>query len=1209
MSNLKVVVNDNLPPLLSINISPRTGHASSGHTSPSESAGRKPSTSGGSPSSAVAGSIPAVRATSGFQFSAPLDASPTLPSATLPSAFGDASLYSLPERKADESLSSPMLKPTLSKDATVSMFGGDISFKDMLTSEMSLDNVARFTSDTSVFDSAPRPTAFGASGFSMGAHMQTGVADTIPEEIKAKLWNIFSLVDVDKNGYIDRSEVENIMRTVAKKNASKEEIEKLFLESDTNRDGVISFEEFSHNMFSWLKTKNLLESSLDVPALLKSFTVAGNYDDILHILSSDIAQDFDYENVLGLGAEEIGAEVYVNNTATDKMNKLRDCLEIASNMLSISAGISSPDLMVQLHNVSLLRTAMSIVAVFPTPRQRSNIANDLLQTFQRIAMSGAIQRILPLLSDTPVSSEAELQARGQIQAMVLEVLFHFVEGPYYYGMPADSLWHPKNLHAKQIIIESDSRTLENIITLCFDSPFLDVKSRGIKCLCILAAHNIQTRDLICKFLVHYQVKKGVPLEGLQSVIFPLILTVKESSSLPIIMFGTRLMSILCGHTQSELMSNEDWQKMGGIQLLAVLFDMIPVTNQTLPPGYGPIVTNLILSLKYLLPGTTTDITVAKKLMGVLQLSYSQWSEAIEAFNSVASCLFILMSTDATLTAQMLRDGELQSMLLRMLDQICEHENDEGSNGALVNSMGRTVFLIIDKMITQNLEIFLLSCPQLLVYIARSLFWRNSNLYVISANSLLLLLKHNSGKEETFRNLISALLSLVRPIITDLFDALVFKNDATIPFDFEKSTRILQILKLIFDCIAVPTNVMGNPVLKYFGLDSAIKLKVFLLDIIEGKTRVYFNSWSSNKSSADIIENAHYLLNNIGTTYERLLPSGNITAREICATCKDALDKWSAYVSVMRPGLKTTLSEQELASLVHRVSGPQDFPIHVKVNPAGYPEVKVFWDAPARYLDFVKEVNKLYGRLVNKMITKDAMGNVCNIVDEMSYQTVMHYNLNAKHECMYIQIEFSDHNFNIFRPTVRKRETLIKIRSQGFQLTRAGFYRLVLYNIQPLSRNFFNTVSVYRIKNYLAVNNYYNVEMQRNQFYTLFHEVTNIKDLALLEQCFVEFDTNNSGSVSAHEILIGLTLMLSGRVNDRIEMAFSAFDADNNGAIDRKELAFLVFASTGMDKMRAYELSDKYFFSIGKADPGFINLEEFRYGVTEIKELIEVFWNN
>lgn len=58
----------------------------------------------------------------------------------------------------------------------------------------------------------------------------------------------------------------------------------------------------------------------------------------------------------------------------------------------------------------------------------------------------------------------------------------------------------------------------------------------------------------------------------------------------------------------------------------------------------------------------------------------------------------------------------------------------------------------------------------------------------------------------------------------------------------------------------------------------------------------------------------------------------------------------------------------------------------------------------------------------------------------------------------------------------------------------------------------------------------------------------INDATISEQLFHSFDKNKDGSLSFHEIAVGLSVLLGGSFDDRLVLAFRSYDLDNNGKL-------------------------------------------------------------
>jgi Ca2+-binding EF-hand superfamily protein len=66
----------------------------------------------------------------------------------------------------------------------------------------------------------------------------------LSQEERDRLKETFDDIDKDKNGSLDKGELENVMILFSKKKPSRRQIARIFKAADANGDGSISFDEF-----------------------------------------------------------------------------------------------------------------------------------------------------------------------------------------------------------------------------------------------------------------------------------------------------------------------------------------------------------------------------------------------------------------------------------------------------------------------------------------------------------------------------------------------------------------------------------------------------------------------------------------------------------------------------------------------------------------------------------------------------------------------------------------------------------------------------------------------------------------------------------------------------------------------------------------------------------------------------------------------------
>ena len=78
-----------------------------------------------------------------------------------------------------------------------------------------------------------------------------------------RLWHLFQDIDVNGNGYIERDELQRFFSVLGLFNITEPQVDDLFITADTNRDGVLSYAEFSKFSASHPQVIELLHNTAD----------------------------------------------------------------------------------------------------------------------------------------------------------------------------------------------------------------------------------------------------------------------------------------------------------------------------------------------------------------------------------------------------------------------------------------------------------------------------------------------------------------------------------------------------------------------------------------------------------------------------------------------------------------------------------------------------------------------------------------------------------------------------------------------------------------------------------------------------------------------------------------------------------------------------------------------------------------------------------
>ncbi|XP_006628570.1 guanylyl cyclase-activating protein 1 [Lepisosteus oculatus] len=115
--------------------------------------------------------------------------------------------------------------------------------------------------------------------------------------------------------------------------------------------------------------------------------------------------------------------------------------------------------------------------------------------------------------------------------------------------------------------------------------------------------------------------------------------------------------------------------------------------------------------------------------------------------------------------------------------------------------------------------------------------------------------------------------------------------------------------------------------------------------------------------------------------------------------------------------------------------------------------------------------------------------------------------------------------------------------------------------------------------------------------------------AYVEQMFDTFDMNGDGYIDFMEYVAALSLVLKGKVEQKLRWYFKLYDVDGNGCIDRGELLNIIRAIRAINgckhEMTAEDFTNMVFDKIDINGDGELSLEEFMEGVQNDDMLLDV----
>uniref|UniRef100_A0A8C4RJX1 Guanylate cyclase activator 1Aa n=1 Tax=Erpetoichthys calabaricus TaxID=27687 RepID=A0A8C4RJX1_ERPCA len=115
--------------------------------------------------------------------------------------------------------------------------------------------------------------------------------------------------------------------------------------------------------------------------------------------------------------------------------------------------------------------------------------------------------------------------------------------------------------------------------------------------------------------------------------------------------------------------------------------------------------------------------------------------------------------------------------------------------------------------------------------------------------------------------------------------------------------------------------------------------------------------------------------------------------------------------------------------------------------------------------------------------------------------------------------------------------------------------------------------------------------------------------AYIEQMFRTFDMNKDGYIDFMEYIAALSLVLRGKMEQKLRWYFKLYDVDGNGCIDRHELLNIIKAIQAINgteqQVPVEEFTNRVFDKIDVNGDGELSLEEFVEGARKDDEFMEV----
>ena len=116
------------------------------------------------------------------------------------------------------------------------------------------------------------------------------------------------------------------------------------------------------------------------------------------------------------------------------------------------------------------------------------------------------------------------------------------------------------------------------------------------------------------------------------------------------------------------------------------------------------------------------------------------------------------------------------------------------------------------------------------------------------------------------------------------------------------------------------------------------------------------------------------------------------------------------------------------------------------------------------------------------------------------------------------------------------------------------------------------------------------------------------------QLFNAFDADRNGFVDFNEFAGGISVLLGGTLDERLRLAFNAYDLDASGSLSPEEVFHLTRSAM---QARGYAASDaeirqivqSLFNDVDTDFSGTLDFNEFRQGILRNRIIIGSFWKS
>ncbi|XP_039604525.1 guanylyl cyclase-activating protein 1-like isoform X2 [Polypterus senegalus] len=135
------------------------------------------------------------------------------------------------------------------------------------------------------------------------------------------------------------------------------------------------------------------------------------------------------------------------------------------------------------------------------------------------------------------------------------------------------------------------------------------------------------------------------------------------------------------------------------------------------------------------------------------------------------------------------------------------------------------------------------------------------------------------------------------------------------------------------------------------------------------------------------------------------------------------------------------------------------------------------------------------------------------------------------------------------------------------------------------------------------------ERKKNRNSSIYLQIMTYGGCGLAAESFDVVQISQDGYIDFMEYVAALSLVLKGKVEQKLRWYFKLYDIDGNGCIDRGELLNIIKAIRAINgcnhEMTAEQFTNMVFDKIDINGDGELSLEEFMDGIQKDEELLDI----